>query len=378
MALAVSGGSDSLAMLHLALAERPVSSLVALTVDHGLRPESREEARQVSAWCAALGVEHHILTWDGEKPGTGIQAKARLARYDLMTQWCARHGVGVLLTAHTLDDQAETVVMRKARTNSSKSLAGIWPETVWNGIRIVRPVLGIRREALRAFLRARGFSWIDDPGNDNPAYERVRVRQALSETDIVGLAAQSDAARARVVRLQADARDALSSLAKVSRYGTVSFAREAVRGLRREIAAEVLSRVVKAAGAGRTVDPDPLLALVDRTHSKDCFRATLGGALIAVRKADMQVGREFGRIPPGGVKVSGTSPVLWDGRFVVSAPAGSAVAAAGNSVPRPTKAVPANVLFALPAVTLPDGHVILPHFDAQIGVTVTLGERFRW
>ncbi len=120
LALAVSGGSDSMAMLCLAhqwVQEGFAPAFCVLTVDHGLRAGSAEESLQVAHWCAEMGFQHHILHWEGAKPATGIQAAARAARYDLMSNWCRRYGVDVLMTAHTLDDQAETVAMRLRRTD---------------------------------------------------------------------------------------------------------------------------------------------------------------------------------------------------------------------------------------------------------------------
>ena len=116
IALAVSGGSDSMALLRLAeqWSKKNSVKISALTVDHGLRAEAAAEARQVADWCATLSLNHHTLRWEGVKPKTGLQAKARVARYDLMGDWCVSNGVSYLLTGHTMDDQAETVLMRQA------------------------------------------------------------------------------------------------------------------------------------------------------------------------------------------------------------------------------------------------------------------------
>ena len=134
LALAVSGGSDSVALMHLAAAWRQRPDFTVLTVDHGLRTGSAAEAQQVGQWSAGLGLQHVLLRWDAAKPVTALQAKARAARYDLMTNWCDAQGVAWLLTAHTLDDQAETVLMRLARTSSIDSLAGIPAVGQWCGV----------------------------------------------------------------------------------------------------------------------------------------------------------------------------------------------------------------------------------------------------
>lgn len=376
LALAVSGGSDSMAMLHLVLQQRPATSLVVLTVDHGLRDGSQAEAKDVARFCAVHGVEHHTLTWDGEKPSTGIQAKARSARYDLMTNWCAANGVAVLLTAHTMDDQAETVVMRKARTDSLKSLAGIWQESQWNGIRIIRPLLKARREDLREVLRAAGVAWSDDPSNSNAKFERVRVRAALAGDDVARLAMVADEARVESARRGAVAKVWLRTHAVVEPVGLVRLPAPTPGPslLGRGEMFEVLCLAIHVAGGGHP-EPEAIENLLARILRGEVFRVTLGGALVAVRTAEILFGREPARINAAPVVV-GDEPLQWDCRFVISAPAGSRVAAAGPRCPKPVKSQPAFVLAGLPAVTLPSGETVLPHFQPHLGVSVSLGERF--
>jgi tRNA(Ile)-lysidine synthase len=376
LALAVSGGSDSLALLYLALDEFPPSKLVVLTVDHGLREGSRAEAEQVSRWCASLGVEQHILTWSGEKPQTGIQAKARTARYDLMTQWCREHGVAALLTGHTMDDQAETVAMRLARTRSLKSLAGIWPETNWNGIRVLRPLLEFRRRALQDMLRAQSVTWLDDPSNENEAFERVRIRKSLAHAEIAALAARADAARRQVSALQEEAQSFFKEHCRVSPLGFVTLPRDRLRVLSSDLGCEALALAVALASGGREPDSEQILQLATRIRAAEPFRVTLAGAVIAGRKAEVLVGREAGRIVAASAEVGPGGTLLWDGRFQVNAPPGSRVVAAGHRCPRPKKDIPAFVLAALPMVTLPDNREILPHFDGIPGVLVTFREGF--
>lgn len=373
-------------MLHLVLAERPKQSFVVLTVDHGLREGSRAEAEQVAQSCSACGVEHHTLIWEGKKPATGIQARARQTRYDLMTRWCTAHDIPVLLTAHTMDDQAETVVMRQKRTTSPKSLAGIWPETEWNGIRIIRPLLGARREDLRNVLRAAGVSWSDDPSNDNPGFERVRVRATLADADVVALAAVADVARAAAGNCLVAAGDWLRSYAGIEITGLVRLPRQmlverdtpflALSGRKKNLVkCEILKCAIHMASGGAP-EPDAIGRLLARILDGQSFRSTLGGAMIAVRRAEILLGREPGRIEATPVKME-DDPILWDGRFRMAAPAGSTVAPAGPRCPKPDKNLPAFVLAGLPVVTLPDGRSLLPHFQSQTGVSVSLGERFR-
>ncbi len=183
---AVSGGSDSLALLWLLKrwrdARAPLLEIVAVTVDHGLRPEAATEAAAVGAICAPWGVSHEVRRWSGEKPTTGIAAGARLARYRLLGEAADARGADIVLTGHTMDDQAETVAMRQARGDGrgAAGMAGVslYQDRIW----IVRPLLALRRERLRECLRAAGQSWIDDPSNENLAAERVRVRKALASS----------------------------------------------------------------------------------------------------------------------------------------------------------------------------------------------------
>jgi tRNA(Ile)-lysidine synthase len=185
IALAVSGGPDSLGLLLLAAEARPLE-VEAATVDHGLRPESRAEAEMVAAVCERLGVPHTILTatWD-EKPETAIQERARLMRYRLLGDWARERNLAVLLTAHHLDDQAETFLMRLARGSGVRGLAGMRriARVPGSNLALVRPLLGWRHAELEAVCAAAGVEPVQDPSNEDEEFERVRIRKALAETD---------------------------------------------------------------------------------------------------------------------------------------------------------------------------------------------------
>ncbi len=190
LAIAYSGGGDSLALLALACAQFPSRKVHALIVDHGLRPESTKEAILAASQAKALGARPHILRWLQPKGG---QSHARKARYALLAEACHEIKATLLLLAHTSDDQEETFALRLDRWSMAHGLAAmsalspypLWPEgsDLW----LARPLLGIRREALRKWLLARDLSWIDDPSNENPHYARVRVRNKLARLHAAGL-----------------------------------------------------------------------------------------------------------------------------------------------------------------------------------------------
>lgn len=194
LVLGYSGGGDSHALLCAVApwAQRTCRRLIACIIDHGLRPESAEEAALAARRAEAAGGEPQIRRWDGPKPETGVQAAARTARHlaliETARQTCARH----ILLGHTLDDQAETIWMRLRAGGGWASLAGMGmddPSPIWpqgRGLRLLRPLLAERRQALRDQLTADGESWIDDPSNADLRHERVRARSRLASLEASG------------------------------------------------------------------------------------------------------------------------------------------------------------------------------------------------
>ncbi|WP_158044976.1 tRNA lysidine(34) synthetase TilS [Skermanella pratensis] len=183
VAVGVSGGPDSLALCLLlkAWADRSGGSLLALTVDHGLRHNAAEEAVQVGSWLAARGIAHDVLRWEGSKPASGIQAAARDARQRLLADRCRSEGILHLVLAHHLEDQAETTLLRFAKGSGPDGLAGMSPLRETGAVRILRPLLGMPRARLKAVLEAAGQPWVEDPSNRSAAFARVRLR-AMADT----------------------------------------------------------------------------------------------------------------------------------------------------------------------------------------------------
>lgn len=182
LALAVSGGPDSMALLTLAV-EALAGHVIAATVDHRLRRESAGEAAMVAAHCATIGVPHTVLALETPIVGASIQAMARTARYAALAEWALDAGATCLATAHHADDAAETFLMRAARGSGLAGLAGIRPATVIAGIAVVRPLLEWRRAELRAIVRRAAVPFVDDPANRDLRHDRTRFRLVLEENE---------------------------------------------------------------------------------------------------------------------------------------------------------------------------------------------------
>ncbi len=197
LGVAVSGGPDSLALLLLAAAARS-GNVEAATIDHALRPGSREEAETVARRCERLGVPHQILTvrWV-TKPESAIQEQARGARYHLLADWAKERGLQAIATAHQLDDQAETFVMRLARGSGVRGLAGMRALSVVPGsdIPLIRPLLDWRRSELVAICEGARLTPAADPSNEDEQFERIRVRRALGQADWLDPGALASSAR---------------------------------------------------------------------------------------------------------------------------------------------------------------------------------------
>lgn len=336
--LAVSGGGDSLALLYLAAgwAEDTGRSLLALTVDHGLRAEARAEAETVAVHCAGLGVAHRILTWQPPQGHIG-QERSRRARHGLLAEALRVAGGALLFLAHTEDDQLETVGMRAAREEPQtrpghhSGLAGmralavspVWPEG--RGVYLGRPLLAATGQDLRAYLKERGRSWSEDPSNQNSAYERVRVRRALKANGGQQAALRCELAGvhmdAQAIRRQQDQalgiwlRDHVQAFAD----GSLRFEGAAVTGgeLDQQTLAEGLAWLLMiAAGQDRRASRESRLRLAgDILDAPFAFRArTLGGAWIAPRQKQIMIARDPGRAAP--LPSRPEAGLIWDGRFL--------------------------------------------------------------
>lgn len=175
LAIAVSGGVDSMALLHMAV--ELGLDVVAVHVNHGLRGAAADnDANVVRSACRRLGVGCHVLHWTGDKPTRGVEAAARTARYKLMTDFCRARGIGMLMVAHQADDQIETFLMNLARGSGLYGLAGMQPVSMRDGVMIVRPLLDVPRAQLEKYCNDRGIECVHDEMNDDTRFARVRMR----------------------------------------------------------------------------------------------------------------------------------------------------------------------------------------------------------
>ncbi|MCK2054305.1 tRNA lysidine(34) synthetase TilS [Methylobacterium sp. 37f] len=188
MLLAVSGGPDSTALMGAAARAGSAAPLHVATIDHGLRPNSAAEAAAVAMAARTLGLPHRTLVWTGPKPASGVQAAARAARYELLAAHAGSLGAGLVLTGHTRDDQAETVLMRLLAGSGPAGLAGMRPtRDLTSSIRLGRPFLGLAKADLVDYCAARGLAFIRDPSNGDDRYARARLRRLRPDLDREGL-----------------------------------------------------------------------------------------------------------------------------------------------------------------------------------------------
>ncbi|MBL8906344.1 MAG: tRNA lysidine(34) synthetase TilS [Rhizobiales bacterium] len=375
VALAVSGGGDSTALMWLvaawAKAQKSPPKISVLTVDHGYRTAAAAEARQVTAWAEALGLEAHILTSLSGKPESGLQQKGRAVRYRLMTEWCRRAGADVLATAHTQEDQAETLLMRLARGSGIVGLGAMAAEGVSeDGFPIVRPFLEISRRRLRATLREAGHPWIDDPSNEDTAFERVKLRKMMPKLAEIGLTSAALARSAQ--RLGRAAKPLLQSseslLKRAADLRPQGYAFVNIEEFRTEEAETrilALQELLKILGGNKHGARLSEIERLDEWIMNETSQArTLAGCRIARRSKVLVVGREPGRIAGTPVALPENGRVVWDRRYLLeweSGPKGAVIVPAGlvAGLER-VDGLPAFVQASLPAIMAEGRSVGLP------------------
>lgn len=306
-----------MALLHLAAGWAPARShaLHVVTVDHGLRAASADEARHVAAQAAALGLPHDTLRWHGWDGTGNLQSAARDARRSLIADWAAHHDIGDVATGHTLDDQAETVLLRLARGSGVDGLAGMEARTP-GAPNWLRPMLGLRRDALRQWLQEQAIPWIDDPSNDDPRFDRVRARQMQSQLSDLGLTPERLATLSDHMRnARAVLRRETAALAGqiVTQHGadllvdTAGFDAAPEELQNRLLAAAVMW--ITAAGYR------PRFAALSR-FARRGVAGTLSGCLVKIGPERFRLTREYNAVKD----MRGATDALWDGRWRMQGP----------------------------------------------------------
>lgn len=307
LVLAVSGGPDSVALMWLAarwqrsLARGP--RLTVVTIDHGLRPEAAREAREVKRLAAALGLPHRTLRWRGPKPKRGLPAAAREARYGLLAQAARAAGASHVLTAHTRDDQAETLLMRLFRGSGLAGLSAMAPCTERDGIVLARPLLDVPKSQLIATLRRARIGFAEDPTNQDTAFTRPRLRALLpllaaeggDARNLARLAARLARANA-AVEVLADGAERFLRLrdrGDAPQAGVRSFEASAFAALPEEVRLRLLLRAINALGHEGPAElgkVESLMSVLDRAiarpgaaaNGRPVLKQTLAGALISL------------------------------------------------------------------------------------------------
>jgi len=319
LAVAVSGGADSMALAQLARDWVVANDgrITALVVDHGLRDGSAQEALLTQERLLETGIQSVVLRWQGAKPKSGIQARARVARYQVMNDWCRDNNVLHLLTGHHANDQAETFMMRVQRGSGPDGLAAMAVVRMLPACQIIRPLLGFPKERLVATLRNAGMSWVEDPSNTDIKFDRVRVRRVLEEQapDIQGIALGTARFRRARFALEAQVSEWFAQFVDLRPEGFLQFSTSNLNAANSEIRLRILSRAITAMG-GRLYPPS-----IDSVERLDRDlrigkAGTLGGVRAVLIDDNVVVCREARNLPLA--IAIGDKPFHWDHRFLVS------------------------------------------------------------
>ena len=318
--LAVSGGSDSVAMLHYIANGNETPGLYVATVDHGLRPESASEAEFVRRLCKDFELPHNVLPWN---PGSNASSQeARLARYDLLARHALKIGATAIALGHTLNDQAETLVMRARRMNAgsgTRGLSGIPEEathalTPGRSVLLLRPFLGVRRSELRDYLTDNDLGWVDDPSNENPKSERIQTRTQLNADN--GLPDASNIAR--LAGLSARTRHWLNCRTSEWLHGNMricsdgSITLDASKASRPIVENAFATLIAVAGGLEYRATPSKIVELVDAFQNRSTLRRNVGRVLVTISAN----GARFEREARNRTDI-GTGEGLVDGRFFI-------------------------------------------------------------
>ncbi len=319
--VAVSGGSDSTALLHLMnrWANDTGVPIKAVTVDHGLRAAAADEACTVADMCRDMGIEHSIVRWSEWDRKGNLQDQARRARYWLIRKWAMGRGIGSIVLGHTLDDQAETFLMRLARGSGVDGLSGMAMCRHDEGLVWLRPVLTLRRQQLRQYLQCHGIGWIEDPSNEDEQFDRVRFRKAMTILNEFGLDVERLAGTARDLQfarhaLEIQTAEAASQMASIENFDIVLETGKFV-ARPQEIRSRLLSHALRWLSSAEYRPRRSALNGVEQAIVAG-RTSTLHGCLITANKDEIRITREHQAVKD---TVCPTDAV-WDNRWHLIGP----------------------------------------------------------
>ncbi|MGB1235369.1 MAG: tRNA lysidine(34) synthetase TilS [Planktomarina sp.] len=303
IAVAVSGGSDSLALLHRVHAAS--LNVIAVTVDHGLRDTAASEIAMVADQCTALHVPHHVIALNHLNDGSNLQARARAARYTALSDWAQAQGITQIAIGHTQDDQAETFMLRLARGSGLDGLSAMAASWDQNGVTFLRPVLGRSRQDLRDWLTGKGLTWADDPSNADPRFDRVKMRQALAVLDIDPARIADAAHHLKDAKAVVDdaVKDAFQRAGRII-DGNVMLNLEILSTARDTVIHRLIARLVQWIGNS---DYPPRFDDLRRALA-DGGKRTLHGVIWETNDHHLRLSREY-------AAVQGVTTGQWDGRW---------------------------------------------------------------
>lgn len=298
-AVGVSGGADSLALAFMLAewAKLNRKKIIALTVNHGLRPSALKEAEYVASKMSKIGVEHHILTWEGVKPSSGIETAARAMRYKLLEEWCLEHNINKLFIAHHKNDQAETFLMRLQRGSGIDGLCGIAEVSKLGNLQLLRPLLNTTHDELKSYLMQKNIKWVEDESNNCDDFLRVRARKLLPILeDVLGLDIDRIVNTMTVLSnsrsyLEEQALSVIKNNVKKWENAGVSLSLKSFSELHQEMRYRVLSKLISLVG-NKAYAPEggEVLRLIENLTGEKVFRgSTLGDCEILVSQGKIWI-----------------------------------------------------------------------------------------
>jgi len=371
--VAVSGGADSLALALLAhaWAQAHQGHIIALTVDHGLRPESAYEAQQVNTWLLQRGIQHFTLRWEGKKPLTHLQERAREARYHLLTSWCKDHNIPSLLLGHHQQDQEETFWLRLAAGSGLEGLTAMKDRSVRQGITLLRPLLSHSKAELEAFLRTQGQEWLRDPSNEQPRFFRSKLRAALTQEGLTPIRLENTIRKLQedLDFIQQNLQDAVEKVVSHHEEGFLSLHQESFEALPPSLSKRLLSVCIRWFSS----TPYPprshtLHGILEKLKSPLPF--TAGGIYWFSQAGKIYLSRELKATAPALALKKLQHPTTWDHRFCLQSelkegfPEDAYLAPLGKapfSQDVPKTGFPSRLLPTFPVIWVQEKIAAIPH-----------------